>query len=250
MPAVAPTPKATVPLRFAAGKGKITLEGVVPGEDVRKKLIDDATGIYGAGNLIDKLTVDTGAAKPVWLAQASALMTQIKPGQPLSASASAGEVALAGVVASEAQKAERAKWAASFFGSGVTINNELIVQAPTAPVSNAQDVKRGDQISAAVTFATGSAGLSAEGKTLLDAIAPCLKDGKFEISGHTDNAGSPAGNARLSLVRASAVRAYMILQGVNADSIRAKGYGPNKPIADNGSAEGRAKNRRIEFAKS
>jgi OmpA-OmpF porin, OOP family len=255
-PAIAPAavppvaaPKAIGPLKFTADQGKITLEGSVPSEGAKKQLVQEAANVYGAANVIDNLTVDQNSAAPAWLAQVGTLLNWLKPGKLLAISGDASYVTLTGVVPSDAEKAERGKWAREFFGNTVTVNNELTVQAPAAPVAKAEDVQCGATISAAVQFATGSAALTAEGKTLLDAIAPCLKDGKYVVSGHTDNVGAAAMNQKLSRARAEAARAYLLLKGVNAEAMVAKGYGPDKPIAENGSVEGRAKNRRIEFAK-
>ena len=69
----------------------------------------------------------------------------------------------------------------------------------------------------------------------------------IEIGGHTDNVGSEALNQQLSQKRAQAVVDYMILAGLDASRLRAKGYGESVPIADNSTNEGRAKNRRTEF---
>jgi OOP family OmpA-OmpF porin len=74
-----------------------------------------------------------------------------------------------------------------------------------------------------------------------------LKDKKVEVIGHTDNAGSRAGNISLSQARAEAVKAYIASRGINPDSIAVSGEGPDRPVADNRSADGRARNRRIEF---
>lgn len=70
---------------------------------------------------------------------------------------------------------------------------------------------------------------------------------KVQIEGHTDAIGGDAGNQRLSENRARAVRSYLISKGVNPDRLIAVGYGRSRPIADNSTAEGRAKNRRTEF---
>lgn len=113
----------------------------------------------------------------------------------------------------------------------------------------AEDVRCGDRIAAAVTFATGSARIDAAGRTLLDAIVSCLKERAYEVAGYTDNAGSATLNARLSKDRAETVRGYLILKGIDAARLSATGYGAEHPIADNASADGRAKNRRIEFAR-
>jgi outer membrane protein OmpA-like peptidoglycan-associated protein len=70
---------------------------------------------------------------------------------------------------------------------------------------------------------------------------------KLLIEGHTDNAGKAASNMKLSQTRADAVKQYFIDNGVDAVRVTAKGYGPTKPIADNNTAAGKAKNRRVEF---
>lgn len=70
---------------------------------------------------------------------------------------------------------------------------------------------------------------------------------KVEIAGHTDSRSSDAHNLDLSQRRAKAVMDYFIGQGVEADRLSAKGYGEVEPIADNGTAAGRFKNRRVEL---
>jgi OmpA-OmpF porin, OOP family len=72
---------------------------------------------------------------------------------------------------------------------------------------------------------------------------------KLEIQGHTDNVGTDDYNQKLSEVRANAVSAWLLAKGISADRLTSKGYGMRMPIADNGSDEGRAKNRRVEMQK-
>jgi len=69
----------------------------------------------------------------------------------------------------------------------------------------------------------------------------------LEIAGYTDNTGNPADNVTLSQARAEAVRDALIKYGVSPDMLVAKGYGQADPIASNDTAEGRLKNRRIEY---
>jgi OOP family OmpA-OmpF porin len=80
-------------------------------------------------------------------------------------------------------------------------------------------------------------------------VAALMKwgDVKVEVAGHTDSVGSEAYNMDLSLRRANAVRDWMISKGVAADRLIVKGYGESMPIADNGTAEGRFSNRRVEL---
>ncbi len=103
----------------------------------------------------------------------------------------------------------------------------------------------------AVHFDTGSATISADSIDVLAAAANALKaapaGSKVEIGGYTDNTGDPAANLKLSDERANAVRSKLTELGVAADLLVAKGYGEAKPVADNATEEGRAKNRRMEF---
>src|SRR5271157_1294673 len=71
---------------------------------------------------------------------------------------------------------------------------------------------------------------------------------KLEVQGHTDNVGNDAYNQTLSEARAKAVVTWLTQHGVAVDRLTAKGYGKTKPVADNGSDDGRAKNRRVEIA--
>src|SRR5262249_31209837 len=70
---------------------------------------------------------------------------------------------------------------------------------------------------------------------------------QVEVGGHTDNTGDAAHNTELSKARAAAVVSYLTTKGVDAKRLSSQGYGPDKPIADNKTAGGRTKNRRVEF---
>lgn len=72
----------------------------------------------------------------------------------------------------------------------------------------------------------------------------------LEVEGHTDNVGGDEFNQRLSEQRANSVRDYLVQQGLNSQSITAKGFGKTRPVADNGSASGRQQNRRVELVVS
>lgn len=101
-----------------------------------------------------------------------------------------------------------------------------------------------------VVFAVNSDELIGDSTTILDAAARSLKpypELRVEVGGHTDWQGSSSYNQKLSERRANAVRRYLIGQGIAADNLTAKGYGEVQPIADNHTAEGRAKNRRVEL---
>lgn len=73
---------------------------------------------------------------------------------------------------------------------------------------------------------------------------------QFDVEGHTDNVGSAAANNELSLRRATAVRNYLVGQGIAAASVDVAGLGSSRPQGDNATAEGRARNRRVEIVVS
>jgi outer membrane protein OmpA-like peptidoglycan-associated protein len=103
-----------------------------------------------------------------------------------------------------------------------------------------------------VVFEVNSATLKSASNKVLDQVVEVLKKNAdialVEVQGHTDASGTPEKNQLLSQQRAEAVVAYMTKSGgVAAERLRAKGFGQDKPLADNDSAEGKQKNRRVEF---
>ena len=102
-----------------------------------------------------------------------------------------------------------------------------------------------------VEFKTGSSDLLVESYPALDKVAETAKKYpqlKLRVEGHTDNVGADDYNMLLSQKRAESVRDYLVSKaGVPADQVTAAGFGKTRPIADNGTASGRAQNRRVEF---
>ena len=104
-----------------------------------------------------------------------------------------------------------------------------------------------------VQFATGTANLSAsarEGLARFAGIVASYPGLRFNVEGHTTATGSLATNNELSLRRASAVREYLIGQGIAPERIDVAGLGPSRPIEDNSTDQGRARNRRVEIVLS
>ena len=152
-------------------------------------------------------------------------------------------LSLSGEVADQATKDEllaKAKAVLASLGAGVSLDDKLMVKGAKASAG---------AVLLKVNFATGSSVIPEADKAGLNEFAVgAKKDGlKGEISGHTDNTGDAAANVALSDARAKAVVAYLVKQGVAANALTAKGYGADKPIADNATDDGRARNRRVEF---
>jgi OOP family OmpA-OmpF porin len=103
-----------------------------------------------------------------------------------------------------------------------------------------------------INFDTGKATIKPDSAKTLDDAAAALKgvpDLKLEVAGHTDNVGGADANRKLSEARAQSVMQALVTRGIAAARLTAKGYGPDKPVADNSTEPGRAKNRRVELIK-
>jgi len=101
-----------------------------------------------------------------------------------------------------------------------------------------------------VNFEVNSADLTPTSVETLDKVVNTLTrrtDIRVEVSAHTDSTGADAYNMQLSERRAASAYQYLVDHGVDPAQLEAKGYGETRPIADNGSRAGRAKNRRVEL---
>jgi len=104
-----------------------------------------------------------------------------------------------------------------------------------------------------INFDTASSKIQADSMPIIDEIFDMLQqshDLKLSIEGHTDSDGTLDGNQKLSEERAFEVKDALIAKGVNATRLISKGYGMSKPVADNKTEEGKAKNRRVELLKT
>ena len=124
-----------------------------------------------------------------------------------------------------------------------------VAAAPAAPVPPAVAASK-------VTFAADAFFdfdkyvLKPEGRAKLDDLVSKIKDVNLEVIiavGHTDWIGTVAYNQKLSVRRAEAVKAYLVSKGIEKNRVYTEGKGKSQPIADNRTAEGRAKNRRVEI---
>lgn len=103
-----------------------------------------------------------------------------------------------------------------------------------------------------VHFDTAQAVIKPESQPLIEQVAEMLRKSpglKVSVEGHTDNVGQAKANLELSQARARAVMAALTAKGIDAARLQAQGWGDQKPVADNGSEDGRAKNRRVELRK-
>jgi len=103
-----------------------------------------------------------------------------------------------------------------------------------------------------INFDTARATIRADSEPVLNEIVKLMTarpDWRFRIEGHTDSTGSKATNQTLSAQRAASVAAWLAGQGIDKTRLLTQGFGDSKPVADNATEEGRAKNRRVELVK-
>jgi OOP family OmpA-OmpF porin len=104
-----------------------------------------------------------------------------------------------------------------------------------------------------INFDTAKATIKPDSDAVLQQVLALLNQNvglKLAIEGHTDNAGAPTfDNKRLSENRAGAVKFWLIAHGVDADRLDSAGFGDTKPVADNATEDGKAKNRRVELVR-
>jgi OmpA-OmpF porin, OOP family len=168
-------------------------------------------------------------------------LKEIKRGQ---LQVSGTQISLKGNVSNEAQRQKIVSEMATALNPTYSIDNALAV------AGGGQSLLDKTLSNRVVEFESGSAKLTADGTAILDEMASAIKqlnNPKLQVIGHTDSSGDRLSNIGLSLARANSVRAYLGSKGIPVDHLNAVGSGPDSPITSNDTAEGRAKNRRIEF---
>ena len=140
----------------------------------------------------------------------------------------------------------------SYTLTGVVVKGMAQEMEATADQMAVEIAKTGHVAVYGVTFDTGSAKIKPESDHALGQIASLLAKNpawKMRVEGHTDDVGVKAANQRLSEQRAAAVVGWLTGHGIAPDRLTSQGFGDGKPVADNKTEEGRAKNRRVELVK-
>lgn len=226
---------------------QVVVGGQVADEATRVSILNALGKVYGASNVVDRIeVVGSISTPPNWSSNVSKLLTselrQIHKGQ---LTVDGTQLVINGEVANEAVRQKLLSDMANSLNPTYSIRNNLQIPA----VDSGQLVAKA-LADRTIGFETGSATLTAGGRQVLDAVVPVLLEiGKRKLSlvGHTDNSGDRRLNLTLSQARADAVKGYLVDQGIDPGRISTSGVGPDQPIASNDTAEGRAKNRRIEF---
>ncbi|TWI43967.1 OOP family OmpA-OmpF porin [Pseudoduganella flava] len=235
----------TAPAPAAPEPGQVLASGTVPDEATKAAVLAKLRELYGADKVVDQIAVGPVAMPANWNDYVQKLITpdlrQISRGQ---LKIDGNTVSLRGEVANEAVRQKIAGTVAASLNPTYTVNNGLRVSAADQAVLDRTLANR------TIEFESGQATLTPAGRAILDEMVAAmqkLKGRKIEIIGHTDSAGLRASNVNLSQARAATVKSYLAAHGIPEELLSASGQGPDRPIASNDTADGRARNRRIEF---
>jgi outer membrane protein OmpA-like peptidoglycan-associated protein len=118
------------------------------------------------------------------------------------------------------------------------------------PIISKEIIEKVNYAAKNIFFATGSFKLLPKSFSSLDQVAVIMKSDnmlQIQVDGHTDAQGTDESNQTLSHNRAKAVKDYLVSKGVTETHTNSTGYGETRPVADNKTAAGRSKNRRVEL---
>ena len=222
----------------------VVVSGVVPDEATKAQLIGKVRELYG-DRVVDQLSIGSVIAPPNWSSNVQKILNsqlrQVKKGQ---LQVDGNVVRIRGQVANEALRQQFVSQLATSLTSSYSVKDGLTVQT-SEQVS--LDRTLGNRI---IEFDSGSSNLRENSKLILKEIAASISklgEKTVEIVGHTDNEGNPNNNLILSRARAEAVRQYLASLGIPLSQMTTIGMGASQPIASNDEADGRRRNRRIEF---
>lgn len=239
--AITPAPPRHHDLVMTRVGDRVILRGDVPSNERRASLLAAARAQFS--EVDDALNVtETAARQADQFAGASALelLANMTRGQVIWAQ---GVLGASGLVDPEREAAVRIGFAelASTVATG-SLNLRVARAADLCNQSFESALARGT-----ITFASGAATIDPSSTRLLKRLAQLARqcNGSLTVEGHTDNVGQVSFNNRLSLARAEAVVDALTKLNVPAKRLRARGYGPSQPVANNDTASGRAQNRRI-----
>lgn len=252
--AVTAAPAATVRALAEVTGNRILLTGTVPTAGVRSSMAGAAAAAFGAARVDDRITVTDGGTP------AAAVLTAVDRFATLITAAgprlSQGALSIVDTAITATGTGFNARATSELSAAVTQADGNGVRAAGTFQAAPADRAGLQAQLTAllgraGINFASGSAEIDEPSRAVLDVAAASLvavPGVRIAVNGHTDDEGSAPANRELSQRRAEAVVAYLVGRGVAAGQLTAVGYGADQPVADNATAEGRAANRRIEFA--
>ncbi len=260
-----PTEPARLRLVATRPVGDVTLEGRVRDEATRRLIAARARLAFG--KVLDRLDVDPAVERIGWAGRLGPTFVALAAAGPgASIDRATGTVTVAATVRNAALERRLLRSVRASIGEGVALVDRVVVRGappvgvtprprPSAPTAKAVVARTQASLDAAlrsgtIAFEAGSAVITSRGLGVLGNLLPILRKApavRVEVAGYTDTSGVAADNLRLSQERARAVETWLVGRGIAADRLTARGYGAADPVASNDTAEGRARNRRIEM---
>jgi OmpA-OmpF porin, OOP family len=251
-------------LALSNDNGVVRASGVVRDENAKTSIVDMLNAVFGVDKVKSDVSVDPGAAAAPWLGDFGRGLEALK-GANVDAIFEGDKVNVGGAAMDDATRDKIIAALKSALGAGVTVG--ALTDKTAAAIAVANDRATTELASlgsgfgvkdllfalndSMVNFASDSAEVPESMAPFLKTAAADLKQLKaghvLEIAGYTDNTGDAALNLALSQRRAEAVREALIKYGADPDMLVAKGYGEADPVAGNDTAQGRVKNRHIEY---
>lgn len=227
---------------FESGQSVI-VRGVFPDEAGRLLVVDAARARFAGRTLRDETEVAQSAKDASWIALLPTWLDQLSTLEDVAIHTSRDSVRISGYASSFEKKAavaEVIKKDVPGYVDAIEVETKTgRLQARIHAYVDAHPVE----------FLSEQAELTPEGSKAILGVAELLQrqNVHIEVEGHTDNSGRRMTNQELSDQRAAAVRLRLITTGIDPTRIQAKGFGSDRPIADNDTEAGRRRNRRIDF---
>ena len=257
---------AATPTRLALSNdnGVVQASGSVRDEDAKTSIVNALNAVFGADKVKSAISIDPSATAASWLGNLRTGLEALK-GANVDAIFEGNKVNVGGAAMDNSARGKIIAALSSALGVGITVGAltdktaEAVAVANNRATTELASLRSGFAVKdllfalndSMVNFASDSADVPELMAPFLKTAAADLKQLKtghvLEIAGYTDNTGDAALNLALSQKRAEAVREALIKYGADPDMLVAKGYGEADPVANNDTAEGRLKNRRIEY---
>lgn len=257
-------PVSLAPVSITRSSSDVKLSGDMPSPEAKESLLAAVQKGFGPDiNIVDNVAInpdvtslDFSNAAPVFKAAASV--------PDFGLTVKGDTVTLIGTTSSGGQQdaieqAADTAWPNLNIVDTMGVGGPVTASAPPGPApalgpgNSCAHLRSDVKASGPITFDTNGSALSPADRQTLDQVADKLKacpGVTITVEGYTDNTGSESVNSQLSTNRADAVADYLITRGVTRDHLVAKGLGAADPIADNGTPDGQAKNRRVEIVVS
>jgi outer membrane protein OmpA-like peptidoglycan-associated protein len=230
--------------------GMVTIEGEAPDDASRIHLVEIAQQIYAGSSVTDNMKI-VGAASEPWSSAAHLGLEEMARLRNGEVSISGKELLIKGAAESDQVANDIRSVLSTDLPPGFKSRDQITVMSVEEKAADScQTMMRQTTAKGTINFERAKADLTSDSSQTLKDLAQIANECpsfSIRIEGHTDAEGTDERNQRLSDRRARAVADFLSQNGVDARRLTTIGYGATRPIADNATAEGRAKNRRIEF---